>query len=161
MLPCCQRCRELQGVAELQGIERCRVALGFTQSDAQGSASPPALVWRTIHTVQYTPYIVHTVQCIVHSAIFQCNAASCTTVSTAQAPLCLKYHSAESSVGAALKSSLLLCGNGSLWCRAEMRRGGVGDISSWVLFPPMKKNLKSCKKIIDKVFESPSEELGR
>jgi hypothetical protein len=104
VLPCCQRCRELQGVAELQGIERCRVALGFTQSDAQGSASPPALVWRTIHTVQYTPYIVHTVQCIVHSAIFQCNAASCTTVSTAQAPLCLKYHSAESSVG---------------WCRTQ------------------------------------------
>ena len=55
MLPCCQRYTGLQGVAELQGIERCRVALGFTQSDAQGSASPPALVWRTIHTVQYTP----------------------------------------------------------------------------------------------------------
>ena len=42
--------------AEGWSIERCRVALGFTQSDAQGSASPPALVWRTIHTVQYTPY---------------------------------------------------------------------------------------------------------
>ena len=141
-MPCCQRCRELQGVAELQGIERCRVALGFTQSDAQGSASPPALVWRTIHTVQCTSY-----RCILFNAIFQCNAASCTTVSTAQAPLCLKHHSAESSVGAALKSSLLLCGNGSLWCGAEMRRGGVGDISSWVLSPPpMKKNPKKLQK---------------
>ena len=87
------------GCRGLQGIERCRVALGFTQSDAQGSASPHALVWRTIHTVQCTSY-----RCILFNAIFQCNAASCTTVSTAQAPLCLKHHSAESSVG---------------WCRTQ------------------------------------------